>query len=162
MIPIPTNIIPLLKGASVILIGVASQFTINEKAETIMKLRLTHDCSWEGTSSFSIINRIDEPKLAPLQYGRCILRVLHNLQYMRSKHPNKRILIFKHDLDSACRRLHWHTKCALLCITIVQNIAYILKRLCFGIASGPSEWCVMSEILVDYASILLKDKTWDT
>ena len=139
MIPIPTNILSLLKNACVIPIGVTSQFTINEKAETIKKLRLTHDCSWEGPSESSINNRIDESKLAPLQYGRCILRVLHNLQFMRFKNPNRRILIFKHDLDSAYRRLHWHAKCALLCITIVQNIAYILTRLCFGIASGPSE-----------------------
>ena len=120
MIPIPTEILPLLKNACVIPIGVTSQFTINERAETIQKLRLTHDCSWEGPSSFSINNRIDETKLAPLQYGRCILRVLHNLQHMRYKNPNKRILVFKHDLDSAYRRLHWHAKCALLCITIVQ------------------------------------------
>ena len=161
MIPIPTNALPLLKNACVIPIGVTSQFTINEKAETIRKLRLTHDCSWEGPSNFSINNRIDESKLAPLQYGRCILRVLHNIQFMRYKNPNRRILIFKHDLDSAYRRLHWHAKCALLCITIVQNLAYILTRLCFGIASGPSEWCVISETIVDYAAILMKDKTWN-
>ena len=83
IIPIPTEILPLLKNACVIPIGVTSQFTINERAETIQKLKLTHDCSWEGPSSFSINNRIDETKLAPLQYGRCILRVLHNLQHMR-------------------------------------------------------------------------------
>ena len=76
MRPIPTKIIPLLKDTCVIPIGVVSQFTINEKAETIKKLRLTYDCSWECPSSFSINNRIDETKLAPLQYGRYILRVL--------------------------------------------------------------------------------------
>ena len=26
---------------------------------------------------------------------------------------------------------------------------------------GPSEWCVISEVIVDYASILLKDETWN-
>lgn len=161
MIPFPPDIIPKLKNACVIPIGVATQFTINEKNETIEKLRLTHDCSWEGPSSFSVNNRINEDLLPPLQYGRCLLRVLHNLQQMRYENPNKRILMAKHDLDSAYRRLHWHAKCALLCITIVSNIAYILTRLCFGIASGPNEWCLISELIVDFATALLEDDTWN-
>ena len=41
------------------------------------------------------------------------------------------------------------------------NIAYILTRLCFGIASGPSEWCVISEIIVDFAAILMNDESWN-
>ena len=51
-----------------------------------------------------------------------------------------------------------------MCITIYHHstkIAYILTRLCFGISSGPSEWCVISETIVDYASIFLKNKTWN-
>lgn len=64
-------------------------------------------------------------------------------------------------LDSAYRRLHWHAKCALLCLTIVNNIIYLLTRLCFSIASGPSEWCLMSEMMVDIASALINDPTWN-
>ena len=36
-----------------------------------------------------------------------------------------------------------------------------MTRLCFGISSGPSEWCLISETLVDFATILINDKTWD-
>lgn len=161
MIPFPSHIIPKLKEACVIPIGVAKQFSINEQNETIEKLRLTHDCSWEGPSSHSVNSRINEDLLPPLQYGRCLLRVLHNLQHLRYNNPNKRILMAKHDLDSAYRRLHWHARCALLCITIVGNIAYILTRLCFGIASGPNEWCLISELIVDFATALMEDKTWN-
>ena len=161
MIPFPSHIVPKLKNACVIPIGVAKSFSINEKNESIEKLRLTHDCSWEGPSSFSVNSRINEELLPPLQYGRCLLRVLHNIQQMRYNNPNKRILMAKHDLDSAYRRLHWHAKCALLCITVVSNIAYILTRLCFGIASGPNEWCLISELMVDFATALIEDNTWD-
>ena len=80
---------------------------------------------------------------------------------MRCTNPSRRILMSKHDLDSAYRRLHWHAKCALLCITVVSNLAYLLTRLCFGIASGPSEWCVISETMVDIATILIEDKSWN-
>ena len=126
-------------------------------------MRLTHDCSWVGSkSNYSLNSRINEELLAPLQYGRCMPRVLHTIQYLRAKHPSKRILLAKHDLDSAYRRLHWHAKLALLCITIVGSLAYILTRLCFGIASGPSEWCLISEMIVDFANVLTRDPTWST
>ena len=161
MIPFPVKTLRKMKNACVIPIGVANQFSINENGETIKKLRLTHDCSWEGPSSFSVNNRINEELLPPLQYGRCLLRVLHNLQYMRFKNPTIKILMAKHDLDSAYRRLHWHARCALLCITVVSNIAYLLTRLCFGIASGPNEWCLVSETIVDFANVLMRDSTWN-
>ena len=137
--------------------------TIDEANSPKEKLKLTHDCSWIGsTSSHSLNSRINEDLLAPLQYGRCIYRVLHSIQHLRSKHPSKRILLAKHDLDSAYRRLHWKAKIALLSITIVGSLAYILTRLCFGISSGPSEWCLISELIVDFANILILDPTWST
>ena len=161
MIPLTVEIILKLKNTCVIPVGVVSQLTINESGESIEKMRLTHDCSWPGPSQFSVNNRINEELLAPLQYGRCFYRVLHHIQNMRYNNPSKKILMAKHDLDSAYRRLHWHARCTLLCITIISNIAYLLTRLCFGISSGPSEWCLISETLVDFAAILIKDKTWD-
>ncbi len=161
MIPLTVDIVPKLKNACVIPVGVVSQSTVNELGETIEKMRLMHDCSWPDPSQCLVNNRINEELLAPLQYGRCFYRVLHHIQHMRFNNKSTRILMAKHDLDSAYRRLHWHARCALLCITIIANIAYLLTRLCFGISSGPSEWCLISETLVDFASILIKDKTWD-
>jgi len=161
MIPLSTDIIPKLKNACVIPVGVVSQSTVDELGETVEKMRLTHDCSWPGPSQYSVNNRINEDLLVPLQYGRCFYRVLHHIRHMRFNNPSRRILMAKHDLDSAYCRLHWHAKCALLCITIISNIAYLLTRLCFGISSGPSEWCLISETLVDFATILINDKTWD-
>jgi len=161
MIPFNKDIVSKIKNACVIPIGTVLQMTIDENGHQIEKRRLTHDCSWEGPSGFSVNNRIKEELLEPLQYGRCILRVLHQIQLMRFKNPSQKILMSKIDLDSAYRRLHWHAKCALLCLTIINNIVYLLTRLCFGIASGPSEWCLISEMIVDIASVLINDPTWD-
>ena len=162
MIPFSKDIIHKIKNACVIPIGTVHQMTIDEEGNPTEKRRLTHDCSWKGpASSHSINSRINEELLEPLQYGRCMYRVLHNIQYMRFKNPTKKILMAKHDLDSAYRRLHWHAKCALLCITVLGSIAYLLTRLCFGIASGPSECCLISEAIVDFATILISDPSWD-
>ena len=161
MIPLSVDIIPKLRNACVIPVGVVSQISIDEKGNPKEKMRLTHDCSWPGPSENSVNSRINEELLAPLQCGRCLLRVLHHIQAMRFRNKSKRILMAKHDLDSAYRRLHWHARCALLCITIISNIAYLLTRLCFGISSGPSEWCVISETMIDFANILINDTTWN-
>ena len=80
---------------------------------------------------------------------------------MRHHNPSRRILLAKHNLYSAYRRLHWHAKCALLCIIVITDIAYLLTRLRFGILSGPSEWCLISETMVDFATILINDKCWN-
>ena len=90
IIPFPIEILYKMKNACVIPIGVVSQFTINEHGEKIKKLRLTHDCSWKSpSSSLSVNDRINEELLPPLQYGRCLLRILHNIQYLRHKNPQQ-------------------------------------------------------------------------
>ena len=87
--------------------------TMDELGKAKEKMRLTYDCSWPGPLNQSINSRIDEDLLAPLQYVRCLFRVLHRIQHMRLHNPSRRILLAKHDLDSAYRRLHWHAKCAI-------------------------------------------------
>ena len=83
MIPILPSTVKNLKNSNVIPIGVVSQMTIDEDNNPKEKLRLTHDCSWIGpSSSHSLNSRINEELLAPLQYGRCMYRVLHAIQHL--------------------------------------------------------------------------------
>ena len=106
MIPLQVDLISKLKNACVIPVGVVSQTKVDELGNSKEKMRLTHDCSWPGPSNHSINSRINEELLAPLQYGRCLYRVLHRIQHLRYNNPSKRILMSKHDLDLAYRRLH--------------------------------------------------------
>ena len=80
---------------------------------------------------------------------------------MRIQHPELLILLIKYDLDAAYRRLHIIARMAVLAITILKNIAYILLRLPFGVANGPSDYCVISEPVVDLSNDILRDNSWD-
>ena len=67
----------------------------------------------------------------------------------------------KLDLDAAYRRLHMLAKMAVLTITIIKKIAYILMRLPFGVANGPHDFCLISEPLIDLVNDILEDETFD-
>ena len=148
-----------MKGAYIIPLGIADQFTVTENGDQIQKLRITHDCSWEDPSGFSVNNTVLTELLEPCKYEYCLNRILHKIQKMRYDYPLSNILITKHDFDSAYRRLHWRIEIALLCITIIENIVYFLTRLAFGITSGPSEYSMLSDLMADYANILIHDES---
>ena len=59
MIKIPKGEIIKLKGCRVIPIGIAKQFTINDKGERIEKHHLTHDCSNIRESGRLVNNMVD-------------------------------------------------------------------------------------------------------
>ena len=80
---------------------------------------------------------------------------------MRIHNPSTPILFNKTDLDAAYRRLHVAIKYALLCITIIGRIAYLLVRLPFGSTPAADEFCTISESITDLAQSIAEDKTWD-
>ena len=57
---LPLTILSLqsIKNAGVVPLGVAEQFSINEKRERYIKIRVTHDCSLPGPSGISVNNRV--------------------------------------------------------------------------------------------------------
>ena len=74
---------------------------------------------------------------------------------MRRQFPKMEILLAKFDLDAAYRRLHTHPKHAVKAITIVEKLAYLLIRLPFGAAAGPSIYSITSEMIFDLAQDLV-------
>ena len=52
-------------------------------------------------------------------------------------------------------------KMAIMTITIIKQIAYILLRLPFGVANGPNDFCLISEPIIDLTNDILRDDTWD-
>ena len=160
MMPITIDSIRKLEGAAVIPIGVATQSSIDANGDHYTKRRTTHDASFQPASGESINTRLRREELEPCYYGHCLLRLLHALHSMRLHDPHLVILLIKYDLDAAYRRLHVMAKMAALAITIFKNIAYILLRLPFGVANGPSDYCIISEPVIDLANDILRDKTW--
>ena len=161
MLPVTKESITSIKGAGVIPIGVTQQFSIDEKGQRIEKRRLTHDCSHKMPSGHSLNSRIDTELLDECIYGQCLLRILHNIHILRRNHPTKKIYANKTDLDAAFRRIHILLKYALLCITIVGNVGYILSRCPFGVNEGPGKFCIASEITIDLAQEIADDTTWE-
>ena len=156
----PTTIESILKldGAAVIPIGVAIQSSIDAKGDHYTKRRTTHDASFQPASDKSINSRLIREDLEPCFFCHCLLRLLHALHSMRLHDPQLVIFLIKYDLDAAYRRLHVMAKMAALAITILKNIAYILLRLPFGVANGPSDYCIISKPVIDLANDILRDE----
>ena len=126
-----------------------------------MKRRTTHDASFPPPSTLSVNHRMIRELLTECFYGHCLLRVLHNIHTMRVKHPKLRILLLKLDLDTSYQRLHVTTLMALLTITVIDELAYILFRLPFGVANGPNDFSILSESIFDLINDILRDQTYD-
>ena len=161
MIPIPKREIPNLKGCGVIPIRIAKQFTVNNKGARIEKRCLTHNCSNNQESGHSVNNMVNEELLEECNYGFCLLQILHNIHTMRLKHPTEKIYINKTDLDAAFRRLHVFLKHAVMCVTVVGSMGYILGRCPFGTNKGPGKFCVTSEMVIDLSQEMADKPTWD-
>ena len=80
---------------------------------------------------------------------------------IENRNLTKIIYIVKHDLDAAYRRLHVHPDFAVRCTTIIDDVAYLLARLPFGVSAGPSMYSLISEAIFDLVNELLMDPVWD-
>jgi hypothetical protein len=70
-------------------------------------------------------------------------------------------VVSKTDLDAAYRRMHPIWSLAVMCISIIGSLAYLLLRLPFGAAAAPAEFCIASEVVCDVANCLLNDESWE-
>ena len=161
IVPVTIESLSKIKDISVIPLGIAHQFSINEQGQRVPKHRVTHDATFLTPSGNSVNNRTIEELLKPCIYGQSLRRILHSLLTIRKAYPNKRILMSKYDLDAAYRRIHVKPIHNLHCATVINNIAYIPLRLPFGVAAGPSIYSTMSEVIFDLTNDLLNDKTWN-
>ena len=161
MLPIPSHCLHKLKGAAVILVGVSTQYTINADGKRKIKRRTTHDASFAPPSNKSVNGRLLRDLLTECYYGHCLICILHTIHIMQLRHPLLCILLIKIDLDTAYRRLHVTAEMAILTITIIKKIAYILLRLPFGAANGPNDYSLVSEPIFDITNDILRDPTYD-
>ena len=63
MLPVTMECVPKIKGASVIPVGVATQFIIDANGVKKVKRRTTHDASFQPPSKQSINERMDRDLL---------------------------------------------------------------------------------------------------
>lgn len=106
-------------------------------------------------SGTSVNRRLKNNDLQACMYGHCLLRVIHAIFFLRSKHPNIMILISKLDFKSAYRRLHYAWQTLIQSAKCHEDLIYIPLRLTFGGAACPSEWINLSKTVVEVANNLL-------
>jgi hypothetical protein len=160
-IPLTPECIMKIPGASVTPLGVAEQWTINEHNERIKKRRTTHDCSFQGPSGNSCNTRVIPELLDECHYGHALRRFLHGIHNIRSRHPQKTIWLNKTDMDAAYRRLHTNMTAAVTCITIIDDIGYLLNRVPFGSTPAPSKFSCVSDMAGDLAQDLCTNSSWN-
>ena len=161
LIPFLREDVIITPGASVIPAGVTIQHTISSKGDRVIKRRPTHDASRPSPSGFSLNKRYDKEALDESLFGFCLLRILNHIHVLKLSNPNDHIMMSKTDLDAAYRRLHVMLRFALMCITIIDRIAYLLTRLPFGSTPAADEFCTVSETITDLAQWLAEDASWE-
>ena len=112
-------------------------------------------------SGNSVNNMVDRDLLQECIYGFCMLRLLHHIQILRIQNPNTRILINKTDLDAEFRRMHVLLDHAVMCITIVGVIGYILGGCPFGTNKDSGKFCIASEIVIDLVQEIADNQRWN-
>ena len=91
MLPVTPECITKIKGASVIPVGVATQFTIDVNGDRKVKRRTTHDASFSALNSTLINDRMHRDLLINCFYGHCLICILHTVHRMRFTIPQVRI-----------------------------------------------------------------------
>ena len=163
-IPIPTEAVRKLPGAAVQPLGLATQWTLNEEGERIIKFRMTQDLSFSSHQRgepTSINSRINMSAYAEMIYGWCFPRIVHYVLALRWTHPNFRILICKYDYSDAYRRIAHSARAAVQTVSTHDELAYLSLRLTFGGSPNPPTWCLFSEIVTDLANEISQCPEWD-
>ena len=161
LIPFSVSVIAKIKHLSITPLGCPKQWSVDEDGQRIPKYRPTHDCTFPNESGSGLNIQIIDEELDACIYGQCLRRLLHQMHQLRTDHPDKIIYIVKHDLDAAYRRLHVHPDFAVRCKTIINDVAYLLVRLPFGVSAGTSMYSLISEAIFDLVNDLLLDPVWD-
>jgi hypothetical protein len=125
-LPIPPETVALIPGALVQPLGLAKQWTLNEKGDRIPKYRLTQDLSFSvSQDKCSVNDRIDMEQYAEMIYGWCLGRILHFIVTLRLTHPGRQIFIAKYNYSDAYRR-----------------IAHAASAATQSISINPPTWCL--------------------
>jgi len=162
MIPLPLTYISSLRNGELAPVGMDDkQWNERQDGTKQVKLRLTHDQSFDTKSGVSVNARVISKSLEPLYYGGCLSRVIHYIVSLRICHPYTKILGGKSDIKAAYRRITLHGDTAELCTIMYDNIGLTSTRLTFGGSPCPNEFCLASELCTDLANDILHCPTWD-
>jgi hypothetical protein len=162
MFPLPMKYINVLNHGELAPVGIDDKvYSELSDSSKKVKLRLTHDQSFEASCGRSINSRVVKDHLVPLLYGGCFSRLIHYIADCRLRHPEVPILGAKSDFKAAYRRVTFHGDIAEKCAVMCDGLAVPSLHLTFGGSPCPNEFCIYSELCVDLANDLLHCLNWD-
>jgi len=136
-LPLPTDILFELPGASLAPLGCIGQDTINERGKRTKKFRMTHDQSFLGPSQHSVNERVLKELLPNCMYSFALLQILHYIISLRSQHHSTKIFISKFNLDLAYHCSHLSGTTAAECLTVHKDTLLMALRMTFGDHPAP-------------------------
>jgi len=162
IIPLPLSYISSLRNGELAPVGMDDkQYTVQPDGSKQVKLRLTHDQSFNTSHGKSVNDRAVSEELAPLYYGGCLSRIIHYIISIRLRHPAVKILGGKSDIKAAYRRINLHGDTAELSSIMMEDFGLPSLRLTFGGSPCPNEYCVSAELCTDLANDILHCKNWN-
>ncbi|KAI2499833.1 hypothetical protein MHU86_14650 [Fragilaria crotonensis] len=140
-----------------------AQTSIDEKGNSIEKLRLTHDQSFSpsGVAGRSVNERVDTSQLTEARFGKAFSRLMYHISFLRQLWPDEPIWMTKVDCKSAYRRIHLKAATAMKSCTSIDDLLLVALRMTFGGAPNPSQWSDVSEMITDLANDLVRRDDWD-
>ena len=146
--------------------GVATHLGVTADGTFKSKRRVTHDLSFPGFYSEESVNsRIEKHSLEPIMFGHTLLRIIHYIVNLRTRHPHAIIWIRKEDFKSAFRRTHLNGISAVRSAFRIKihGLWYLLisLRMPFGGSPCPNHFCLISDIICDTINDLLNCTEWD-
>ena len=162
-LPLPREAALEIKGCEVAPLGMVAQTSIDEKGNSIEKLRLTHDQSFSpsGVAGRSVNERVDTSQLTEARFGKAFSRLMYHISFLRQLWPDEPIWMTKVDCKSAYRRIHLKAATAMKSCTSIDDLLLVALRMTFGGAPNPSQWSDVSEMITDLANDLVRRDDWD-
>ena len=136
--------------------AIASKSSISESWKKMEKERLTHNQSLDFSIDGSINGLLIRYDILSLKSGSCLLEIIYFAHELRLTLPKKIIVVSKIDLNSTCRRAHLCGVLEAMTMTAVGTFALIYLRLPFDRVFYPWLWRIISELICDVASALLR------
>jgi hypothetical protein len=122
---------------------------------------MTHDQSFPGPSGTSVNSRVDSTVLPPIMYSFVLLRTIHYIVGVWTRHPITKIFLCKFDINAAYRRCTLSDRTAFKSMTIFGHFLLVALHLTFGGSPGPELWGVISETITDVGNSLLQNDHWN-
>jgi hypothetical protein len=160
----PTELVPLIPNAMVQPVGLAKQWTLDEKGNRKVKHRITQDLSYSETSKespLSINSRIDMDQHPEMVHGWALVQIINFIVALRLAWPLRTIFVAKYDCSDACRRTAHSALAVAQTITTCLACAFVCFRMTFGGSPNPPTWCNFSEMVTDLANEISLCQDWD-